>query len=82
MAKYGTMPGRYIILVDVEPTQGFPEGHTYRFHTTGNTLEEVRAIIAHNEHDLRNTFGGLIDPGKPAKRKYRIFEATYKQVDL
>jgi hypothetical protein len=84
MQKYGAAPAEFVVYVDAKPQKGKP-GEAYTSRMGGyRSLEEAKRAVAKNEREMTrpNSYGGLIDWGDDRyHRHYRIFEATYNEIE-
>jgi len=78
-----TGPSPIYVFVTMMPTKknGLREEYTSRVGTC-REASEIAGVIAKDRAAMRNTFGGLIDPGNSSGRSYRAFKAEWTELKI
>lgn len=69
------------VTIEADPKRGIDEPYTGRVGTC-NKPDEVKALIAADVATMRQTFGGLIEPGRTKGRTYRAFRAEWTELKI
>ena len=76
-------PPRFSVYVTVKPTKRNGQSKTYTHRVgTCNDKAAIKDIVRKDKAAVRDTLGGLFEPGTTSGRTYRAFEAKWTEVPI